>query len=431
MTVLSRRSSLRRNSVPGAAVVALTSFALLATACTSLPAAADRYFTDAVVGALDIADSGRVTGFTVLDSAVDGYDLFLAGEAHGVVENLDFTYKLFQYLHDRRGVRTYLAEIGFAAGEQLNDYVQGAGTDADLQSIMDSSRGTYAWTSEWFAFWRRLRLWNARLAPDQRIRVVGIDVEHQVDRGFTYIADRLTRSPAPSGAIEAIAERLANWQALGRAACDDTVPGDRASGDVALRTLAADAFGSLSTNEPEWVAFLGDSFDPVRIALRNIVRRYEYYEDPRNAEIREAAAYANFLDVYSLLGEGERRFVGLWGSVHIPTAPVNGFAWLAARLARDSPVAGAVFTIAPFYDRSTALRTFPYRTSPLSSDRLTVRLLVPYAKTSATLFYLDGDGSPFRSSPALSPDLRTPTTEMYKAAVLFTGGRASSALEAP
>ena len=90
MTSRSQRYASRRNRVPVATLVATAVlFAVIATACTSLPAAADRYFTEAVVGALDIADSGRVTGFTVLDPAVNRYDLFLAGEAHGIVENLD------------------------------------------------------------------------------------------------------------------------------------------------------------------------------------------------------------------------------------------------------------------------------------------------------------------------------------------------------
>ena len=404
----------RRSALIG--IIASAALAL-AGACASLYTDAAAYFGDAEVGALDLRDPYTLSGFTVLDGVVDRYAVFLAGEVHGVAENLDYTYALFRYLHDRRGVRTYLAEMGFAAGEQLNAYVQGAASEEDLARVMDASRGTYAWTREWRAFWRKLRRWNEQVEPGSRIRVVGIDVEHQAGLGFAYIADLLPATPAGSD-IATVASELAGWSA--------------AIGAPASRDLAERAHDSMGRYQSQWSSYLGDAYHLVRIAVGNIVRRFEYYENPRDAEVREAAIYRNFIDVFEhVLGPDERRFVGLWGNVHVPTAPVSGFAWLGSRLQHgvDSPVSGAVFAIAPYYDGSTALRTFPYRSVPLSSGRHIVRLLAPYATTTATLFYLDGDDSPLQSSPALSPDGRTPTTRMYQAAVLFSRARASTPLD--
>ena len=406
-----------RRRIRVAVTIAIIAGTLAVCGCASLFARTERFFDTSVVGSLDITDSGRFGGFTILDDAVGRYDVFLAGEAHGVAESTDYAYKLFQYLHAVRGVRTYVAEIGFGAGERLNAYVQGDGTDADLAAIIDASRGTYAWTREWFAFWRRLRTWNAQLSPDDRIRIVGIDVEHQYPIGFEFIADLLPTGDPPA-AIAAAVEDLRGW---------NTDVGMEASGALAERALA-----SITGNGDDWAAFVGAEVDRVEIAVRAVVRRFDFYADPRNAEVREAAIYRTFVDVHDLiLDPGERRMVGLWGSIHIPTAPVNGFEWLGARLQHgdDSPVRGRVFAIVPYYDRSTALRTFPYRSEPLTSDRLTVRLFAPYARTIATLFYLDGDGSPFRDSPALSPDGRVPTTEAYHAAVLFTRARASTPMD--
>ena len=398
----------------GAAAIVGVAGTLLLGSCASLFSDAAGYFDDRVVGSLDITDSGRFDGFTVLDDVVDRYDVFLAGEAHGVAENTDYAFKLFQYLYSTSGVRTYVAEIGFAAGERLNAYVQGAGDDADLIAIIDASRGTYAWTREWVSFWRRLRAWNSNLDPGERVRVIGIDVEHQYQIGFEFVRDLLPAGDPPAAIAEVVGD-LRGWSTAG--------------GAEASRDLAERALEHIVDHQSDWTAFVGTEVDRVEVAVRSIVRRFDFYADPRSAESREAAIYRTFVDVYErLLDPDERRFFGLWGSVHVPTAAVNGFEWIGARLQRgaESPVRGRVFSIVPYYDRSIAMRTFPYRTEPLTSDRMIVRLFAPYARSIATLFYLDGDGSPFRATPALSPDGRVPTTDVYQAAVLFTHARAST-----
>ncbi|TVQ18360.1 MAG: hypothetical protein EA382_17810, partial [Spirochaetaceae bacterium] len=412
MTSRFTRRSKRRYARRRATVIAGIVGTMLLGSCASLFTDAARYIDDRVVGSLDITDSGRFDGFTILDDVVDRYDVFLAGEAHGVAESTDYAYKLFQYLHATRGVRTYVAEIGFAAGERLNAYVQGIGCDADLSAIVDASRGTYAWTREWLSFWRRLRAWNSGLDPGARIRVIGIDVEHQYQIGFEFVADLLPATDPPDS-IAAVVADLRDWT---------TSAGAEASRDLAERALS-----NMTEHRADWTAFVGTDVDRVAIAVRAIVRRFDFYANPRSAESREAAIYRTFVDVYDrVLDPNERRLVGLWGSVHIPTAAVNGYEWLGARLQNgtDSPVRGRVFSIVPYYDRSIAMRTFPYRTAPLSSDRLVIRLFAPYARSVATLFYLDADGSPFRTTPALSPDGRALTNDAYQAAVLFTHARA-------
>ena len=60
-----------------------------------------------------------------------------------------------------------------------------------------SLKGTYEWNKDNYNHWRKLYEYNKTLPVDKRIRVVGVDIEHQIDNAYRYLVDVLPEREVP------------------------------------------------------------------------------------------------------------------------------------------------------------------------------------------------------------------------------------------
>lgn len=129
-------------------------------------------------------------------------DIFLAGEIHGVSENAEIKFAVFENLVKNYNVRKLLVEMGFYDSMALNIYIS-TGAEKVLSSVLTKNSLNYCNTEDEFEFWRKVCNLNMYLEENERIEVVGIDCVGSIDalyryilhlvRGNVYLTDRIKK----------------------------------------------------------------------------------------------------------------------------------------------------------------------------------------------------------------------------------------------
>ena len=322
--------------------------------------------------------SGDAAHFDAALLATEGKQIILLGESHAIAVNEDLDLALLRYLHRTAGVRIYLSESSYAQGCLFNRYFE-TGDEELLNAIFAEFRGTPAWTTEHRDFYRRFRAWNLSLPREQRVRIVGVDVEHQPRLAIRFLADLADAAgPAP----EAIAATISRLPSL------------RADDAQAARRFAPDLLASLQQHRAAYQAYLGARYLDFEIVAANLENSNLFYKDhnkPQGESVREQAMYETFRKLYPRFA-GERMY-GRWGAAHIMQCRVNGREPFAAMLNRpDSPVAGKVAGIQPIYAHSQGVAPTArgYQIYDASASTPFLQIFTPVAEGRVTLFHIEG-----------------------------------------
>ncbi len=372
-----------------------------------------------------------------------GPRLFVTGEQHGIAENQLLEYAFLTYLHGEASVRVYLQELPYSAGVLLDRYLQ-TGDEAALETAFRGFTGTYSSSKELLDLYRRVRRYNADLEDDERIRLVGFDIEHQPRTAFHVVAGMIDGLEAPgeyAGLFERIREMAV--QPASRSGRDEPGGTDARGPEIAGRTSAARiteiASRALSAaeDEAEWfrARLAAKAFD-FEFIMENVLNLFEAREAQGEREwnrIRDRMMYENVLSIYGTLPE-ESSIFGQWGLNHIFQAKQFGVEWLAARLDSDplSPLQGRVVSIAYAYDDAMQKSKQAGSTQPLTSYVPDPGYALCNARGPYTLYRLDAPGSPYAEE--LSWMLATPrpesgvTTDYFQYVLLVRDGTASQPL---
>lgn len=302
---------------------------------------------------------------------VKGKRLFLLGESHAIAGNEKIDLALLQYLHRTAGVRFYVSESGYAACQLLNRYLEN-NDDKLLESVIQAGYGSPGWNKENFEFYKKLGEWNRGLPPGERVRLIGIDVEHQTDLAARYLSELLTTANV-QGSIGEELGRLGKIQ-------------DRMQ---ALRELVA----SVAAKRAEYATALGERFEDFDIVVTNVGMVHEYRRT--NAiDLRDRVMYETLLRVHKR--HPEARYFGRWGNAHVPQRATSRGETCASRLESNSEWKGKVLSILSFYHNSRYLSPDDYQSRPAPNNGVDTALFAAAAgKSPFSLFRLDGPASPF------------------------------------
>jgi hypothetical protein len=290
--------------------------------------------------ALDFSDPNSAL---LLESALANNELFMAGEFHSVSTNEDVNFLLLRYFHQRAGIRYCLPEFSFAFCEIINAYLE-QGDEALLRALFDQFRGTAAYHKEGFEFWRKLRAYNQTLLLQQRIRVVGTDIEHQHQTALRYYRMILPVAPAPTGINDAL-------QGMSILFGANFTPAQLLQRCQALRS-------NIDANRSVYQQYFGNNFFNLDFLISNLIQTIDVQSrsgDDFN-RVRDNYMYANFLRIYPTLPKG--KMYGEWGRNHIYQTRANdNILWNGSMLANDaaSPVRGKVLSIAYLYQNCSLM----------------------------------------------------------------------------
>lgn len=359
-------------------------------------------------------DLGYLTA-GLLDDAAQDADLILVGEAHGVATNEDLDFALFTHLYETAGVRTYVAETSYSMGSFLDDYVQTGDKDL-LSKLYRALEGTTAWNQARFSFWVRLHAWNRSLPETERVRVVGLDVEHQYPIGVWHLVTLMPADPPPVD----FAQPVTTLQ---------TMVQDNAWNSTDCLSAVETLLAAVDTNPEAAAAYLAQNVDEVRLTLHSLQAGFAYYAS-RDAHAADAARDRYMATTYLALGLQDERAYGKWGSEHVYQAQYRGLDRFAMLLdAGDSPISGRVLSLDIVYTESTKLRIRDgvYSTDRLDSPHRIVDPLQQVASGDTVLFQLTGETSPFEKELYLleKPTGGGVTTDYVQFVILIQGGEAA------
>lgn len=122
-------------------------------------------------------DADAKQNFSMLDSVVPNYQMFLIGETHGVSSNPKLVMEMLPYLHEKANVRNLLIEFGYTDAYLINYYLA-TGDSFYLRPLF------YYRYKDYHDFWRELYQFNQKLPKEKRVTVVGIDFEYSRPLAF-------------------------------------------------------------------------------------------------------------------------------------------------------------------------------------------------------------------------------------------------------
>jgi hypothetical protein len=336
-----------------------------------------------------VADGAFDIPANIFKDTIDGYEVILTGESHGMAVNYALRRAFLSYLKEAADIKYLLLELGPSQAGTLNRYLE-TGDRALLDEMYSYLEGTYEWTQESYAFWQDLYTFNRALPLEERLTCVGIDIEHQVGYALAYLRTLLPNEAPP--------ERITAQIELIRAFTRDSRTGFDA---------AAELSASIAVNEGDYRRYLREDFFEFRLIVESMWAAREAYLARQSGggrvafqQSRDVAMYANFVRLYDRLPEG--RYWGHFGGAHIFHKSSNGTQWFGVGLERDdSPVTGRVLSIYFAYERCTAMTRKNSTYSTSSAANVRPGLFDFYRGSEPVLFKLIGEDSPARFCQAV------------------------------
>lgn len=329
-----------------------------------------------------LAENNQSLDLENMDLSFLGADLdcqvFLSGaQWHGTTANYDLHYAMLTALHKQAGVRYMLLDSGYATARVYNDYLQ-TGNPQLLKMGLDGIRFSNSSSNEHRLFWEKLYQYNQGLSPDDKILVIGLDVEFQIGTAINYL---YFISDNQLGNYYPVTEYLGYTEAL-----DRYVTGLKAK----------------YQEEPElFENIFGDNLHDFECVLQNLTDTVAADLGPDFYADREKIMYANFLAAYN--NDPQGKFFGHFTMEHIYQRQVKtGNLADADRLAmllvqEDSPVRDGVVSIAAFYhDSDFRFYYGRYDKYMVFNSYITdLQPIIQSASGDYTLYKLNNADSPF------------------------------------
>lgn len=325
------------------------------------------------------------SGFTLLDKDITKSDVILTGEAHAISKNYQVKLSMIKYLNEKYNVKCLLEECGYSQSCFINQYLK-TGDESKLKLVFNDLKGTAAWSRDDYDFYLKLREYNMTLPENERIIVIGIDIEHQIGTALIYLNSILPESE-PNMEIKPYITALKD--------------GYKQRNTNAVIKAAENLQNNIKADSGDYEKYLGDKYFDFSIVLDNIVNSINAHaSNNANFEsIREPAIYSNFKRIYSYLPKG--KYFGELGLEHVLQNTCDSYLGVKTRFAMylnssDSPVKGKVLSIAYAY-QDCKMMTWEktYGEGYADSGLNDIDILKNISKSDITLFKLNGAGSPF------------------------------------
>ncbi len=310
--------------------------------------------------------------------------VFLAGELHGIQENYTLRLNLLMYLNENAGVNYYLAEMGYSSSYFINKYLE-TGEEKYLYVVANSIIGSYDYSQDDVNFWKDLYKYNQGLPKEKRIKVVGLDIEHQFWLAVMQLND-IVEDVNLGGEMETVLGKLEYYSAAMCPSIADSRDILQNVKNIQTRSVlevVADLREDYNSNPEKYRKVLSEEdFQDFVFVLNNITDTERIYTNRRNKEYfnkeREKAIYKNFLRTHEMYSDG--KFFGQWGSFHVLQKSDNHEERFAQYLnGDDSPVKDEVISIKYIYDNKYHRRT----------NRKILSAFKQYGDSKFTLYRLD------------------------------------------
>lgn len=310
-----------------------------------------------------------------MDSDINKNNVILTGEGHAIAKNYRLEMELLKKVNKNNNIRYLLAEMSYSFSCFVNEYLE-IGDESKLKLVYNNLEDTETWSKESYNFWIELRNYNLSIPKNKRIKVVGIDIEHQGKTACEYLNSILHNMVLPKEIQPIIESYVSSYNEKNYAALVKAI--ENLQEDMKLK---ANVYSSS----------FGDKYFDFSIVVDNLVNSINAYDSnsAKFSQIREPSMYSNFKRICEYLPKG--KYLGEFGTEHVYQRhcgiQLGNLRRFAMHLnSKDSPVKGKVLSIAYGYENCSYMNCLKIycesKADPIIKD---VNILDNYAKTNTTI----------------------------------------------
>lgn len=310
------------------------------------------------------------------------YRVFLAGEYHAQTKGYQSKKMLIQYLHEEQDVDYLICEVGMGQGFLLDDYIQ-TGNEENLIFMMEELEGALAYTQDEYQFWKWLYDYNQQQPENDKLHIIGLDIEFQKKTSARGLSLLLDNSVTPAEEIQSLIERI------------------KESDGTAVKEFPQ----TLEKYPEQMKEVFGENFPWAEQYAKNVAATNQFYDWMEEGktnfhQIRDDKMTDNLFFAMEQLPENAK-FFGQFGAEHILQSEMittfvlqENYNRFAMQLQEDdSPVKGEVCSIyLVFLQKSQSPRSTNYYL--MNESEIPVDSFQDYFAQD-TFIPLDEKGSPF------------------------------------
>ncbi|WP_299760231.1 hypothetical protein [uncultured Pontibacter sp.] len=376
---------------------------------------------------------GADNRFGIFDETFYANKVFLLGEVHGYAMPQELDFELLKHLNQTLGLKYYLAEVDYSQAHFLNEYLR-TGDEALLRYVFQTWVEQNAqWGNQ--NFYQKLQKiydLNKSLPDDRKIRIFGVDKIQDIAVTKRHLGE-LLQNKQEGIVLDSLTKLVQN---------------------DADTTEMLPAFASRLMQETDMGKPLKEYMASGQTEVQHILQNLAYRHDQVK---RDSVMFLNMASLTTINNLQNEQFYGMWGIFHtLQTSVNNGFRPFAALLKyNESPFKGKVVSINILANDSENM--IPARMMPEALNKGNAYVNTTWVnndgplvfvdgikdlkavtkKNSITIFKVDAENSPYRTSSRLAettilipnqgikPDAENPTiTQACQYVVLIRNSKA-------
>lgn len=341
---------------------------------------------------INVDDHSSFLGLSIMDNDLSNKEIFLTGENHGVKANIKLRMKFLKYFKAKTDFIYYLCELPYSIAYFLNIFLE-TGDEEILARVYGPLLGTHAWNRDDYEHWLDLYQFNKALAHDRKIKVIGVDIDHQLESPYTYMDYIINKKNILRGlnCIEGLGNIMKEFKFL--------IDSRLKINNPRVKDLYERLNNHIEVNHSAYKNHLKDGYFGFKFVCNNLLSGYISYSGNNFNSIRDSNIYNNFLLLHSLLPRG--KYFGQWGLSHIFQTPSPNVKWFGAALNSQNPAfEDKVLSIPYIYSNCKYLYPTTRKNYISSINTLNRELTCfeKFIKKDYTIFKLNNNDSPFNKN---------------------------------
>jgi hypothetical protein len=355
-----------------------------------------------------VIELGSEGSFSLFDSAFYQKQIFMLSEVHGFAVPQELDFMLLKHLNKTIGLHYYMAEVDHSQAYFLNQYLK-TGNEDFLRYVFQTWIDANAQWGNKNYYDKIIKIYelNKLLSEEQKISFIGVDKIQDIAVTNRYIRDKFEAIKYQSGQSTYL---------------------DSLKEYTLTNTIKLPVYGAFAER---LIAVMGKDTSCKHILVKehfnlmHVLTNIAYYAQPTR---RDSVMYLNLQSLTKKYSLEDEKMYGLWGYGHtLPYSVKNGVQPFAALISEEGSIfRGKLVAINIFAVDSenlvptsgmpewipkpdTAKQNKPYITTtwvnsdgPLAFVNGIKDLKAESRENTATMFKMDGDSSPYKTSDLLT-----------------------------
>lgn len=291
---------------------------IMTTGCSSTKPLDVESYLEKNNSVLNLQDINDFEGLNLIKDDIKDKQIIFTGEYHALQKDDLFRMKLINYLQEEIGLNYYLAEMGYSSAYFFNKYLE-SGDEEILKKVFSNLKGTQGFNKDDYNFFKDLYEFNKTLIEKDKIKIVGIDIEHNMGSSYDYIKDIIKDETLKTEALEKTLESLKTIQSYTKILTSVNKDEDykmKLFND--LNSKIDILLEDIKNNKNLYINLFKEDFFGFEIVAKNIKTKYlsEFTDDTEKyLRIREEQMHENFITQDEKIDDAI--YFGQFGALHI------------------------------------------------------------------------------------------------------------------